>query len=69
MGSIKEIVIEVQDLLDRGTQPDIIAELLFINKQMVYDIEKDYKPRPKPMNKRMSDQDYVNLFYDLGIRM
>ena len=50
MGSIKDIVIEVQDLLDRGTQPDIIAELLCINKQMVYDIEKDYKPRPKPMN-------------------
>ena len=69
MGSIKDIVIEVQDLLDRGTQPDIIAELLCINKQMVYDIEKEYRPQPKPMNKRMSDQDYVNLFYDLGIRM
>ena len=68
MGSIKDIVIEVQDLLDRGTQPDIIAELLCINKQMVYDIEKDYKP-VKTENKRMSDQDYVNLFYDLGIRM
>ena len=68
MGSIKEIVIEVQDLLDRGTQPDIIAELLCINKQMVYDIEKDYKP-VKTENKRMTDKDYVNLFYDLGIRM
>ena len=68
MGSIKDIVIEVQDLLDRGTQPDIIAELLCINKQMVYDIEKDYKP-VKTENKRMTDKDYVNLFYDLGIRM
>jgi hypothetical protein len=63
MDKIQQITAEVKQLLDDGTKPEIIAELLTINKQMVYDIEKQHKPKPK------SNDDYIKLFYDLGLTL
>jgi len=62
MSKLKDIIIEVQELLDEGTSPSNIAELLCINKQMVYDIQKQYKPEPKS-----KDQEAIDLFHRLGM--